>query len=188
VENKAVFDQLYDRHKSSLYSLACYLTRNQKEAEDLFQETWLRVVKHLAVQTIDVNNCKTWLMTILSNLYRDWLRKNRVRKAFSFQNSNSDRQTDTCLEKPLWGEKSCEENDSQHLDVKMALSRALAGLPPRFRLIFVLKEVEGYKYSEIGEILHLPEGTVKSMMHRAIRQLRKDLWVFNPKKTIIVSV
>ena len=80
------------------------------------------------------------------------------------------------------------ENDSKHLEVKMALSTALAGLPPKQRLIFVLKEIEGYKYSEIGEMLSIPEGTVKSIMHRAIRILRKDLWVYNPKKTIIASV
>lgn len=127
-------------------------------------------------------------MTITSNLYRDRLRKKRVRKPFSFQRSNSDGQTDYNFEKPMWGDKSNMGNDSKHLEVKMALSKALAGLPPRHRLIFVLKEIEGYKYLEIGEILNLPEGTVKSIMHRAVRKLRKDLWVYNPKKTIIVSV
>ncbi len=184
----ADFDQLYNQYKSSLYSLACYLTRNQKEAEDLFQDTWLRIAKHLTHQTIDMDNCKTWMMTILSNLYRDWLRKKRERKPFSFQRSNADMQTDNHIEKPMWGGKSNIENDSKHLEVKMALSKALAGLPPRQRLIFVLKEIEGYKYSEIGEMLNVPEGTVKSIMHRAIRKLRRDLWVYNPKKTIIASV
>jgi len=188
VNNSTVFDELYGRYKSSLYSLACYLTRNQKEAEDLFQDTWLRIAKHLAHQTIDIDNCKTWMMTITSNLYRDWLRKKRVRKSFSFQKSNPDGQTGTYLEKPMWGEKACLENDPKHLEVKMALSKALAGLPPKQRLIFVLKEIEGYKYSEIGEMLSVPEGTVKSVMHRAIRKLRKDLWVYNPKKAIIASV
>ncbi|MCJ7580578.1 MAG: RNA polymerase sigma factor [Candidatus Aminicenantes bacterium] len=188
MNNPAVFDELYSRYKSSVYSLSCYLTRNQKEAEDLFQETWLRIAKHLAHQTIDMDNCKTWIMTITSNLYRDGLRKSRVRKPFSFQKSNSDRQTDTHLEKPMWGEKSCLENDAKHQEVKMALSTALEGLPPRHRLIFVLKEIEGYKYSEIGEMLSVPEGTVKSIMHRAIKKLRQDLWVYDPKKTIIASV
>lgn len=188
MNNSAVFDELYSQYKSSLYSLACYLTRNQKEAEDLFQDTWLRIAKHLAHQTIDKDNCRTWIMTITSNLYRDWLRKKHVRKAFSFQRSNSDGQTDNHFEKPMWGDKSNAGNDSKLLEVKMALSQALAGLPPRQRLIFVLKEIEGYKYLEIGEILSLPEGTVKSVMHRAVRKLRKDLWVYNPKKTIIVSV
>lgn len=188
MNNQSVFDQLYGQYKSSVYSLSCYLTRNQKEAEDLFQETWLRVAKHLARQPVDAGNCKTWIITITSNLYRDWLRKKSVRKPFSFQKSNSDGRTDTHFEKPMWGEHTCLENDSKHLEVKMALSTALAGLPPRQRLIFVLKEIEGYKYSEIGEMLSLPEGTVKSMLHRAIKKLRKDLWVYNPKKTIIASV
>ncbi len=188
MKNPAVFDELYSQYKSSIYSLACYLTRNQKEAEDLFQDTWLRIAKYLAHQTIDMDNSKTWVMTITSNLYRDRLRKKRVRKPFSFQRSNSERESDSYLEKPLWGEKSSMENDSKHLEVKIALSTALAGLPPRQRLIFVLKEIEGYKYSEISEMISVPEGTVKSIMHRTIRKLRKDLWVYNPKKTIIASV
>jgi len=96
--------------------------------------------------------------------------------------------TENKLEKPMWGEKPYSENDSKHLEVKMALSKALAGLPPRHRLIFVLKEIEGFKYAEISEMLNVPEGTVKSIMHRAIRKLRKDLWIYNPKKTIIASV
>lgn len=99
-----MFDELYSRHKTSLYKLACYLTRNQKEAEDLFQDTWLRIAKHLAHQTIDMDNCKTWIMTIMSNLYRDWLRKKKVRKPFSFQKPDSDGQTDLHFEKP-YGEK-----------------------------------------------------------------------------------
>ena len=188
MNNQAVFDELYSQYKSSLYNLACYLTRNQKEAEDLFQDTWLRIAKHLAHKTIDKDNCRKWIMTITSNLYRDRLRKKRMRNAFSFQRSNSDGQTDNHFEKPLWGEKSDVENDSKHLEVKMALSKALAGLPSRQRLIFVLKEIEGFKYSEIGEMLKVPEGTVKSVMHRAVRKLRKDLRIYNPKKTIIVSV
>jgi len=188
VDNTAVFDELYDRYKTPLYGLACYLTRNQKEAEDLFQETWLRVVKHLADQSIDVDNCKTWLMTITSNLYKDFLRKKRVRKPFSIQRSDSDMQIDNRIEKPMWGEKPFNENDAKHLEVKTAISKALAGLHSRQRLIFVLKEIEGFKYTEIAEMINVPEGTVKSIMHRAVRNLRKDLWVYNPKKTIIASV
>jgi RNA polymerase sigma-70 factor (ECF subfamily) len=52
----------------------------------------------------------------------------------------------------------------------------------------VLKEIEGFKYAEIGEILNMPVGTVKSLMHRAVKGLRRELWVYNPKKTIIASV
>ena len=188
VDNTAVFDLIYGQHKSSLYRLACYLTRNEKEAEDLFQETWLRIAKHLAYKTIDMDNCKTWIMTILSNLYRDWLRKKRVRKGFVFQKSSSVDQIDSHLEKQVWGDKSCHENDPKNLEIKMALSKALSGLPYKLRLVFVLKEIEGFKYSEISEILKVPEGTVKSIQHRAVKKLRQDLWIYNPKKTLIASV
>jgi len=188
MDNTAVFNLIYSRHKASLYGLACYLTRNEKEAEDLFQETWLRIAKHLAHKTIDMDNCKTWIMTITSNLYRDWLRKKRVRRAFVFQKSSPDGQVDRSGETPMWGEKPGSENDSKHQEVKMALQKALSNLPPKHRLVFVLKEVEGFKYSEISEILKVPEGTVKSIQHRAVKKLRQDLWIYNPKKSLIASV
>jgi RNA polymerase sigma-70 factor (ECF subfamily) len=48
--------------------------------------------------------------------------------------------------------------------------------------------MEGFQYTEIGEILSLPVGTVKSLMHRAVKRLRRELWGYAPKKTIIASV
>lgn len=175
MDNSEVFDNLYNTHKSSLYGLACYLTRNRREAEDLFQETWLRVARHLASRPVDEDNGRAWILTIASNLYKDSLRKKRVRQAF-------------LLQKQFLDQKSREECRDQRTDTKIALSRALENLPSQQRLIFVLKEIEGFKYSEIGEMLHLPEGTVKSVLHRAVKRLRKELCVFHPNKTMIASV
>ena len=88
----------------------------------------------------------------------------------------------------MWGDSSDSSLNYEHQEIKLALSKALAGLPPRHRIIFVLKEIEGYKYNEICEILKIPEGTVKSILHRAVKKLRRDLWSYNPKKSIIASV
>lgn len=186
--NPGDFDDLYGRYKSSIYSLACYLTRNQREAEDLFQETWLRVVQHLPDASINAKQGKAWLMTITANLYRDWLRKKKVRRFFSSHKSEAVGHDDHALHTPFWGSDSNRTVESNRLEVRMAVSKALERLPTKQRIIFVLKEMEGFKYSEIGEVLSLPVGTVKSLMHRAVKGLRRELWVYDHKKTIIASV
>ena len=61
-------------------------------------------------------------------------------------------------------------------------AEAVAKLPERQRRVFVLKEIEGFKYKEISEIFDMPVGTVKSIGHRAVRRLRQELSVYNPKK------
>lgn len=187
-KSPAIFDELYQKYKSSTFSLACYLTRNQREAEDLFQETWLRVVKQLRQKPIDPDGCKAWLLTIVSNLYRDWLRKKRVRRIFSFQKSDAGDFDENIWKRPFWGSESNGAEESDRQDVRMAVSKALEVLPEKQRLVFVLKEMEGFRYTEIGEILRLPVGTVKSLMHRAVKRLRRELWGYAPKKTIIASV
>lgn len=183
-----LFDEIYLKYKSSTFSLACYLTRNQREAEDLFQETWLRVVKQLSQKPVDPSGCKAWILTIVTNLYRDWLRKKRVRRIFSPQKPDAGDVDENRWRKPFWGSESNGTEESDRQDVRMAVSKALEVLPEKQRLVFVLKEMEGFRYTEIGEILRLPVGTVKSVMHRAVKRLRRELWGYAPKKTIIASV
>jgi RNA polymerase sigma-70 factor (ECF subfamily) len=61
-----------------------------------------------------------------------------------------------------------------------AISQAMANLPEKHRLIFVLKEIAGFKQEEIGEMLGMPVGTVKSLMYRAVKRLRHDLGAYRP--------
>lgn len=76
-----MFDQLYGQHKSDVYHFAFYLTKDRGEAEDLFQDTWLRVAKNFP-KTLNMKKIKSWIFTITSNLHKDSLRKERVRRSF----------------------------------------------------------------------------------------------------------
>src|SRR4030042_1267745 len=78
---KQDFLTLFHLHRDHVYRFAYYLTGNTSEAEDLFQETWLRVVRHLE-KIEEVRNVRAWIMSITSNLYRDILRKKKVRRIF----------------------------------------------------------------------------------------------------------
>jgi len=166
-----IFDALYHQYKSLVFDFAWRLTQDRGEAEDLFQETWLRVVENLS--KINVRNFKAWAMTVAANLYRDALHKKRIRRFFLLQESRGFLDES---KRPFFENKTLSSRDeSECADAGRAIARAMAGLPGRQRCVFVLKEIEGFKYSEISEMLSIPLGTAKTLMHRATKRLRKKL-------------
>jgi len=175
-----MFDELYDQYRTAVYRFSYRLTQNRGEAEDLFQETWLRVAQNFP-KVLDMQKVKAWLFTITANLHKDVLRKKRIRRLFLFQKKwEFDKDLTSYKDIPENG-SSVKANESEQVDMSLAISRAMTRLPDHQRLIFVLKEVEGFKQSEISEILGIPIGTVKSLMYRAVQRLRRDLAAYQSK-------
>jgi RNA polymerase sigma-70 factor (ECF subfamily) len=173
------FESLYDRFCGHVYNFSLYLTRDKTEADELFQDTWLRVARNIR-KTVSMEDPKPWIITITVNLYRDSLRKKRVRNLLSFHKPLAP-ETEREIH-GLIGENGRNAEAGARLDTANAISRAVAALPTRQRQVFTLKEMEGFQLSEISEMLGIPLGTVKSLMFRAVRRLRKDLSVFNPNR------
>lgn len=167
---KSVFDNLYDRHKAAVFRYICYLTRDRAVSEDLFQETWLRVVKHLG-QLPDVKEKKSWIYAIATNLYRDHLRKMKVRSVFLTRAETDPSSTRFLGEENTIGP----EIRAEQQDMAAAVMAALDRLPLKMRQVFILREIEGFSYEEIADLLRLPRGTAKSRMHRAVRLIRQEL-------------
>ena len=175
------FDELYDTHRTAVYSFAYSLTQNRGEAEDLFQETWLRVAQYFP-KVLNMKRIKAWLFTITANLHKDALRRKRTRMRFLFHKKwTSDQDLTVCEGSPEHLDSS-RSMGAEKLEMSHAISRAVSSLPDQHRLIFMLKEVAGFKQSEISEILEIPIGTVKSVMFRAVKKLRQELAVYHPKK------
>ena len=157
-----LFDNIYAQYKSAVYSYVCYLTKNSDEAEDLFQETWLRVVQKWK-QIPQIREFKSWILSILINLHRDQLRKKKIRKLLFLSNSY-----DSNVDQP-----QLDQFETQ--DFNIAFGRAVSRLPSKQKRIFLLKIVEGFKHREISELLGIPKGTVKSILHKAVKQIQKEL-------------
>ena len=175
------FDELYDSHRSAVFSFAYSLTQNRGEAEDLFQETWLRVARYFP-KVLDMKKVRAWLFTITANLHKDALRRKRTRRRFLFDKKwASDQDMPLCEGSPE-SEDSAESTGEERLEMGHAISRAVSNLPDQHRIVFMLKEVGGFKQSEISEILGIPLGTVKSVMYRAVKKLRLDLAAYHPKQ------
>jgi RNA polymerase sigma-70 factor (ECF subfamily) len=175
------FDELYDSHRSAVFSFAYSLTQNRGEAEDLFQETWLRVARYFP-KVLDMKKVRAWLFTITANLHKDALRRKRTRKRFLFDKKWASNQDMPVCEGYPESEDSAEHTREERLEMGHAISRAVSNLPDQHRIVFMLKEVGGFKQSEISEILGIPLGTVKSVMYRAVKKLRLDLAAYHPKQ------
>lgn len=167
----SAFDELYEKYQTAVYRFAYYLTQNQTEADDLFQETWLRAVRFLT-NNPSVRDFKAWILTIAINLHRDQLRRKKIRRLFGFERSITPEEVN----------KHCADfagnadfSQVAAVEISHALNAAITALPLKQRQIFCLKEIEGFKHSEISQMLKLPIGTIKSLLHRAIKKLQQQL-------------
>ena len=177
----ASFDELYNMYRTHVYRFACALSGDARDAEDLFQETWLRAVK-AAPEGLEARQgeAKAWLFTIAANVHKDLLRKKRVRRLFLLERTRSmgDRAADA---DPGWDVPGrSREDGTARSDLRLCLRRAVSRLPDRERRVFILKDIEGFKHEEIGEVLGIREATVRTLLHRAVKKLRREMAGFRP--------
>ncbi len=174
------FDNLYKKYQNAVFGFAYYLTQNRGDAEDLFQEAWLRIAKKLPDE-VNMQSIKAWIFTVVANLQRDELRKKRVRRLFFLQKAMSLEKENTMFP-VLPGEPiSVNSDEAYQADIGRDIALAMARLPDRQRRVFVLKEMAEFKQAEISDILGIPLGTVKSLMHRAVTRLRRELSKYHEK-------
>jgi RNA polymerase sigma-70 factor (ECF subfamily) len=174
------FDALYNEYKAAVFGFALYLTKNRGEAEDLFQETWLRVVRKMP-EKINKESLKAWMFTIVSNIHKDTLRKKRLKNLW-FKKVAHSSEDDVSLQGLAGGSPMKTNKEMEISALSGEMTRAISLLPDRQRRVFILKEIAGFKQAEVGEILGLKLGTVKSLMHRAVRRLQNELSAYRPKR------
>lgn len=174
------FDELYERYQNEVFSFAYHLTRDRGDAEDLYQEAWLRIVKKLP-REIDMRGIKAWIFTVVINLHRDELRKKRLRRLFLLEKAKTHEEEKASF--PVQQDILPADSKDQGLRLEMGrdIHQALDSLPQRQRRVFVLKEIAGFKQAEISDILGVPVGTVKSLMYRAVKRLRQELSKYRTK-------
>ena len=149
-------------HLDSAYNLARWLVRNSDDAEDIVQEAYLRAFQYVA--GFRGGNARAWLLTIVRNTSYRWLRKTRAYERvvqFDEEAHTSD-----------GGTTNPEELLLQNADGRL-VEKTLSELPVRYREILVLRELEGFSYKEIADIMGVPMGTVMSTLSRARDRFRK---------------
>jgi len=158
------FDQAVLPHLDAAYNLARWLMRNEQDAQDVAQEAYLRAFRFFP--GFRGGDARAWLLKIVRNTCYTWLHVNRpLQDAAEFDESLF--QPDSCPPNP---EEAVLQNDGDTL-----VRKALENLPPNFREVLILRELEGMSYREIADITGMPAGTVMSSLSRARGRLRQVL-------------
>jgi RNA polymerase sigma-70 factor (ECF subfamily) len=162
---KRAFGELVERYQGRLINFVYRSTGDRERAEDLVQETFIRVYRHLH-RFDQSKKFSTWVYTIASNLAKNELRNRSRNPLVLFQTIKRNWDAD---QRPLeWEDNTYRPDDlfrTRHL--RQMVEAAVAELPEHHRTVFMLREMEGKTYEEISEITGVNLGTVKSRLNRA---------------------
>ncbi len=165
------FEQLLLAHQKSVYNLCFRMLGNEQDALDLSQETFLRVWKSIGQYQFDAA-FSTWLYRITTNLCIDFLRRKKRRQEQPLVLTDDEgEQQELSVPDP----QPLPEEQLLQKDRRQAVAQAMQTLPPDYRAILELRVVRQLSYEQIGDILSLPAGTVKSRLSRARMALKNLL-------------
>jgi RNA polymerase sigma-70 factor (ECF subfamily) len=177
---EAAFRELIRRYERPVFSLIYRMVRDREMAEDLAQETFVKVLNHIDRYRPEFK-FSSWLFKIANNVTIDHLRKRQL-DTVSIDGSphaaTAAEAEATSLDLASRGETPLDELEARELG--SAIERAIAGLRPEYRSCILLRHVEGRSYEEIAATLDLPLGTVKTYIHRARHELRDALAHLKP--------
>jgi len=166
------FEDLVNRYEKKIYRLGMNITGNREDAEDVLQETFLKAFEHLADFRED-SRFYTWIVRIGVNQALMKLRKRRSEKMVPMDDIVGDDGEVIPREFTDW--KPNPEQQLTRAELEDILETAAQALPPTFRAVFFLRDVEELSTEETAEILNLSNGAVKARLFRARLRLREDL-------------
>lgn len=162
-ERKAQYE-LYQHYKDRVFNIAYRMANNQQEAEDIAQMAFMRVFKNIDSFRGE-SAFSSWLYRLTVNVCINHFRKEKKEKELvvnelsEFQKANL----------------SALKTKNESAKMRPFLEKAIRALPAGYRMIFVLYDIEGYAHQEIAEIMNISEGTSKSQLHKARKELKQFL-------------
>lgn len=173
--DEGAFETLYRRYEKPIFSFIYRIVMSAADAEDLCQETFLKVVR--AKKNYQVSGkFKTWLFRIAVNLCRDRIRRMKFRSHLSLDAPMSSQNLEENeLHKSISDPSSDPMKYAAKDEMKTLVQQAFTMLPEQERITVILKEYHALKFSEIADIMNCPIGTVKSFNHRGREKLIKIL-------------
>lgn len=161
----SVFPTIVRRYKDRLHSAVFRMVGDRDKADDIVQETFVRVHRN-AARYKTIARFSTWIYTIALNMAKNEIRNTRRRRTSSLWEVGPERDGQpVAYEIPDETERPDQIVERRNL--RGLLERCIEKLPPKYKAMIVLRDVEGLSYEEIATMLKLPEGTVKSRMNRA---------------------
>ena len=171
-DDERAFTELVRRFQGRVTNLIARVLNDRESSDDLAQEVFVRVFVHRRNYRRG-SKFTTWLFTIAANLAKNEIRR-RVRKRNWFSlDALQEMLNDSVIQ--LADPTEGQEPALQRAQLQEAIGRAVATVPEKYRVALVLRDIEGFAYEEIGQMLRIPGGTVRSRINRARGMLRRKL-------------
>jgi len=174
--DEGAFKQLVLKYQKKVYMIVYAMISNHQDTLEVSQEVFLRVFRHLPAFE-GTSSFYTWLYRITVNLCIDYYRRKRI-KAYEYDDTLSHGATQAEEDVyPLVSSASRDTPTGRLLreELGQKIREAMDKLPPKHRLVFVLREEEGLSYEEIADVVGVPVGTVMSRLFHARRKLQERL-------------
>ncbi len=173
--NRAAFEDLVRQYDRAVLRLALHLTGSESDAQDIYQEAFLKAYKNLGSFRFECS-FYTWIYRIVSNLCMDHLRKRQVRKEDAAVAVDEDGSEFHVLDQTADERAAMNpERDLLRRELGGRIQQCLGRLTPRERMVFELKHYHGLKLRTVGEMLNTTEETAKNTLFRATQKLRVGL-------------
>ncbi len=166
------FDQLIVKYRERLYAIVYNLTSNREDTSDLTQEAFIKAFRSINYFKGD-SSFFTWLYRIAVNASLTHLKRNRLRRFFSFDNLDEQVSKSELVE--ALTDRMQTDKPSLVKELQEKLNEALQRLSLNHRTVVVLFEIEGLSHQEIAQVMECSEGTVRSRLHYAKQQLQSYL-------------
>ncbi len=174
MSQRSAFEQVALPHLEAAHNLAYWLVRSRPDAEDIVQDAFVRAFRAFA--SFRGGDVRPWLLTIVRNVAYRWLAvRKRGSNVVSIEDAFAPRDGDIPGEAWIAADEPSPEALLIGAQERARVLTALAGLPPAFREVLVLREIEELSYNEIADVIGTPVGTVMSRLARARSELRKRL-------------
>jgi len=169
--DQRAFAEIVDLYKDKLYHLAYRMSGNRQEAEDVVQETFLRVFRSL--DRYDANQkFSTWIYRIATNLCIDRLRKRRAVYSLDAESPDRDGLDGYAM---LPSDDRTPESELLLSETQRLIHEAIATLPVKYKSVMILRYLQDLSLQEISDVLDMPVTTIKTRVHRGREFLRKKL-------------
>jgi RNA polymerase sigma-70 factor (ECF subfamily) len=177
----AAFETLVRQYDSAVLRLALHLTRSESDAQDIYQEAFLKAYRNIGNFRFECS-FYTWIYRIVTNLCLDLLRKRQVRKEDAPVVTDNRGEEYNLLDQVADDRSGASpERDLMRRELGQRIGKALEKLTPRERMVFEMKHYQGLKLRTIGEILNTTEETAKNTLFRGTQKLRAALADMNRK-------
>lgn len=157
------FDTLVSDYEKKIYNYAYSFTKNPEDALDITQEVFLKIHKNIS-KFNENSTISTWIYKITSNVCIDWARKQKPTVAITTENEDFINQ--------VADKSDSVEGQIQQKEISNEIHHALSLIDEPSRQIVIMRDIQGLTYDEIGQILELESGTVKSRISRSRKKLR----------------